>query len=241
MCKQSQLIFLDAVFPGGLAKIIQKQALVSALILISSFSILSCQNYSITGGPGPLVVSPLSTQLSNDFRPLRVNSIAVLPFEKRFNPAISETELAEFSQLLIASFQASTSLELLNMSEAKRSEQVLDKITQAALPLRTQASKLGQELGAQGVLYGNISEYRSEASRSSVALKLWLIEPTSGKTLWLATYRNQEQPLTDNIFRLKHNLKDGIAEQSPAALVHSGFLDAAQALEAERKLLWKTR
>jgi hypothetical protein len=97
------------------------------------------------------------------------------------------------------------------------------------------AASLGKALSVQGVLYGSVTHYAGIHARDAdVGFKLWLLEPSSGRTLWSATYAKTNKPLSENLFRLKEMLDKGLELEGRVELVNGGFKEAATKLEALR-------
>lgn len=164
-----------------------------------------------------------------------------MPLEEGVGVRLSKAVSGKLDTALIDAFELDTSVEILNKESPQAvSLSVEKKWKESGAPL-SRALAVGQELEAQGVLFGVINKYVERsgsaygASRSSeLGFRLWLLDVEKRKVVWTATYRNAEQPLSENLFRVGEALQEGLKFHTTAELAASGFSSAASAFEKLR-------
>ena len=173
--------------------------------------------------PGKIVV-----EVAEDFAPLTVNTIAILPLS--FSSTLADLEIdgnKSLDEALLRSISQNTSYEI--------------------VPVKAQTSTFGDEVIArevaaahdlQGVLIGTINSYqvqkRNEYTEASVDFSLSLYDKVSGAIVWKARYQDKFEPLSDNLFQLPRALSQKFQAPSSLELATEGFLRAAKDLEARR-------
>ncbi|MFN8389163.1 MAG: hypothetical protein U0136_02595 [Bdellovibrionota bacterium] len=191
-----------------------------------------------------LVKPPLTTDSSKNFKPLRVNEIAVLPLAATPTPGSAvEISTDSLDQAQLDSLQRHTSLGIVNLSHPNEAKAAFAKVQHSAVSIRDRAVAVGQALHVQGVLYGVVTRYEeSTGSRygaeklAKAGFKLWLVDPQTNTLLWTASYENAEQPLSDNLFRLREKVNTGgVGFRSAMELAKLGFDSVAKELEAKRQ------
>lgn len=206
---------------------------------VVALSGVGCSSYSPTGGTK--VQQPaLRTDQARGFKPLLINSLAVMPFTP-------STLAADYPPTLDDDFlnalEQRTSLALLNHSERAKVEEALKASAGVGPTAAQRASAFGKNVGAQGVLYGTVTKYQQSSGSkygaeqlAAAGFRLWLIDPTSGQVLWSASYDNTEQPLSENLFRLGEKMKSGVGFRSADELMRLGFSSVADELQRLREL-----
>ncbi len=211
-----------------------KAGLVSLLFLCQA-----CAQYSATGGPKPLIKSPLTTEVGARFEPARMNAIAILPIQP--SPEVSESMMATMTGMLLDAFQLKSNVEIVNLKNPTLFESTLNKLSSKNLTLSEQAKEFGAQTGVHGVLVPTISHFRESSGGrlgadegASVGFKLKLFDTRSGEVVWSAIYENANAPLSDNLFTAPRKLAGGIQYKSADKLIGDGFLKAASNLEKLR-------
>jgi TolB-like protein len=99
--------------------------------------------------------------------------------------------------------------------------------------LRSLARKAGEALGADLMLVGTVWRYRDRVrdplgpgSGASVAFDMYLIEVSSGKTVWKKRFDETQRPLTEDIRGAKVLLKKGARWLSADELARYGVEEA---------------
>ncbi|MCB0344681.1 MAG: hypothetical protein KDD66_06175 [Bdellovibrionales bacterium] len=197
--------------------------------------------WTATGGPKPLVQLPLTTEVSDDFVPLRVNQIAVMPFDGQGINRLPKTQADSVNSSVVQAFQVWTSLELANEKSPDQTQTAISQAGQLAKPLFEKAVALGSSTGAQGVICGTLNIF-DESTGSAygamgtahVQFKLWLVDVRSGAPLWTATFNKGDVPLNENLFRLRDAVNKGVKWRGAQQLLQDGLKLAATDLEALR-------
>jgi len=221
-------------------------------IIVLTLLLASCQKFSVTGGPKPLIKKPLTTEASELFIPAKMNVVAIMPVRENWSgeygraPAkkdeISPVLAEQLTDRLIGAFDLQTSLKITNMNNPAQFKEFNQSVAQAQMPLFLKAKLLGEITGAQGVLCSVVNRYDvSDGSRfgaeklASVSFKLWLVDTASGKPVWSATYEKSNEPLSDNLFQAPQKLvTKQVQYQTAAKLIDEGFQGAAIELEKLR-------
>ncbi len=212
------------------------------LVVISAF--VACSGSASSSSREPLIKKPLNVQVGSAFQPLRVNYVLVMPLESSPGIELTAADYDHLTQTLLRSLQASTSLVIANIKEEAKSKEVIAKNLSPSEPLAARAVRAGQELGAQGVLYGIISNLvnpitnrlEPPAEGAGVSFGLWLLDPATGKVLWSANYDKVNMPLTDNLLRAGEIFKGGLRYKSTDEMIDQGFTEASKSLENLRHL-----
>lgn len=204
----------------------------------------------------PLVQPAVSTEVSKDYQPLRLNVIAVYPLElgqlggRASLPDMLTTE--EFVRVL----DRESSFELLNATKPELVARALEKDNREKdasgkaeakslpeSPMRVRALSFGKELKAQGVIYGRAATETAPSGSAFVAseqaqasLDLFLLDVEQAKIVWQARYHRSQQPLSENLFQLgNESNRPGFRFRSAAELLSQGFGQIAKILEKSRK------
>jgi TolB-like protein len=205
----------------------------------------ACSGLSKSGKVSkPLRQRPaLSTQVAEGFVPFKVNQIAVLPFEGEAMRFLDSNVTGQIDQRLVKALNLYTSLDVVNASAPKLLAGATSSTQVMTEPLFKKAAHYGREVGAQGVLCGLLSSYQSSngtkygaTQPASVGFRLWLIDPKTTKVLWSATYRNSDQPLSENLLAIRQKVKNRHLRYLGApALLEDGFEKASRSLEQTRQ------
>jgi hypothetical protein len=164
-----------------------------------------------------------------------------MPLETAVGSRVPSDTLSKLDEMLLDAFEVGTSLEILNTAQPEATQAALRASKKEGLPPISRAQALGESLAAQGTLFGVVSRFEdSDGSRfgasrpSSVGFKLWLFNIERREVVWSASYQNTEQSLSENLFRVKEVLKEGVGFRSSAQLARYGFTEAAKELERQR-------
>ena len=214
----------------------------------STFAVSGCAeiNSSQTSSQPrrPAANPSLTVDASKHFVPLRVNVIAVMPLEADTASNLLPNSFSELNQSLVQAVQRGTSLEITNVTRTEAMNNAVKGVAGSAVSMRERACQVGKAVQAQGVLFGVVTKYEeSSGSRfgadklARAGFRLWLVEPATNKLLWTASYENEEQPLSDNLLRLREKVRSGVGFRSATELAKFGFDSAAKDLQSRRESL----
>ncbi len=215
-----------------------KAALKRKIFILSffvGFVFAACRDLS--GGSPSLVHKPLATASSKDFRPLAINEVAILPLSVRSDETRKASLESSLTDYLVRAFELESTLTVLNSRVPLEKEASVREIINSKLPEKTRATELAKQLGAQGALYGvvnRVGELRDAGNASAgsgIAFMLWLMDAETQKVVWTASYEQNDQPLSENLFRMGST---SLRYEDPQAKLLSGFREAARALEKLR-------
>lgn len=200
-------------------------------------NLIACSDYSVTGGPKPLVQDPFSADVEEGFEPLRINVVAVIPFQEQAEVGVSLLDAQKFTNELIRALELRSSLDLV---EKAKVEDVV-KGSSVSLMSPAQARLIGERLGCQGVLYGRFSKFvDSEGSslgadkNAAIGFRLWLVDVKSAEVLWTGSYDKTNKPLSANLFEVGERRKEKFRFPTAVELVEQGFLESAKSLQELR-------
>lgn len=200
---------------------------------------LACSGYSVTGGPGPVYKQPFQASVQPNFKPLKLNVVAVLPLQQQSTgPTNSFSSTSEqLTQSLLASLNLNTELHLLNHTSQQVVNDSIETVLRASGSMRNKAKKLGESVEAQAVLYGLYQAGGSGRAEenTSASFSLWLLDLDQDEVVWTGTYEKRNRPLSDNLFGSKYALKKGIRYRSAPELFKEGFDYAAKSLQSYRR------
>ena len=184
----------------------------------------------------------LSTETSEKFKEARINSLAVMQLSHGIGVAVDEAACAQLTQALIDNIESNTSYELVNTTAPAEASKVMAAVMETQQVDRRKALEFGKRLGVDGVLFGVINRYSDSSGGrfgsnepGGASFKLWLLDQRANQILWSATYQESEQPLTENLFRMGQQIRNGIGYRSSAELMANGLNQAAMALERARQ------
>lgn len=215
-------------------QILQKRLLRTGCGFVLFGNLIACSDYSMTGGPKPLVHAPFAAEVEEDFEPLRINVVAVIPFQEQAEVGISLLDAQKFTNELIRALELRSSLDL--VEKAKVEDLVKDSSVSLMSP--AQAKAIGEKLGSQGVLYGRFSKFVNRAGSSlgaddnaAIGFRLWLVDVKSGEVLWTGSYDKTNKPLSANLFEVRERSKEKFRFPTAIELVEQGFLESAKSLQ----------
>ena len=200
-----------------------------SIAVLAIFLLLSgCAGYSATGGPGKLVKSPLSFDVSDGFKPLRVNQVGILPVETlSLNTKFDNQTEESLTSELVQAFQVNSSLEIRRLEAPSKNA-----------TLKERAAKAGQSANVQGVLVGLVADSQPLSIKSEeykpVRFEIRLFDQKTGEVVWTAFFVSENEPLTDNLFTIGQKAKRKFKYQSKAEAIKYGFTTAALELEKLR-------
>ena len=173
-------------------------------------------------------------QSQKDLSGIRGGRTAVMPFMKgRFGTTPRETLDAGISQLYFNPEKMSPdSDEILtghvqkalkerhgeNLIPLDKSMEAYDKISKNDTrdTLRTLAQKVGQALGADSIMAGNVWRFKERVGRAagvetpaSVAFGVYLIDVSNGRVLWREVFEKSQTSLSENILDARAFFKKG--------------------------------
>ncbi len=214
-------------------------SLFSGLVLLGILS--SCSEMSLTGGPRPLVHQPLTTTSTIDYQPLRLNVVAILPLQSGVAQRIPQDVLTLLSNSLERSIERNASFELIALNNKKSKHQkALEDILTLKITRQEKAKLFAKSVGAQAVIYGDVTKFYDNSSGShednAAGFRLWLYDTALEKNVWEAIFDRSQQPLSDNLFRVREALKEGARYKTALELMQTGFVDVARKLEKDRQI-----
>ena len=197
-------------------------------LLLLTLPLWACSGYSATGGPGKLVKSPLSTEASSSFKPLKLNEIGILPVENASLVRKVDTQDSKaITSELYQAFASKSSLELKLLEPTKLNA-----------TLKERALKAGSNGKVQGVLVGLISGgeplSNNKEEYKPIQFELRLFDRSKKEIVWSAFYVSGNQPLTDNLYKISEKAKQNFKYQSSSQALREGFEAAALELEKLR-------
>jgi hypothetical protein len=173
-------------------------------------------------------------QSQKDLSSIRGGRIAVMPFMKgKFGSTPRETIDAGISQLSFnpekmtpdsdgiltghvqKTLQNHHGENLIPLAKAMEAYGVISK-DDTSDTLRTLAQKVGQALGSDLIMAGNVWRFKERVGRAagaeipaSVAFGLYLIDVSNGRVLWREIFETSQSPLSDNILDARAFFKKG--------------------------------
>lgn len=206
-----------------------------------AFSFMACLAVTACAqrvGPAasPTLVTP--SLLSHSERPrdlLTINSLAVLPphFDPRARSA--ESLAPSFYDDLERAAQEHVELAL------APSQEVRAAVSRASG--RSNALALGKELGADAVLRTEILRYVTREGSAvgatqgaAVDFAMTMVRVSDGKEVWRASYHFEDQPLSENLFKIRQRFggSEGAGWRSAQALLQDGFRQAFREFSDKR-------
>jgi hypothetical protein len=168
-------------------------AVVSALVALSAVS--TCSLFQ----PAPIITE-------------KIDLLAVMPIERQDIP--SATPKKEVPRLAPGAEGVVTAQIYHVLASGPRWRFVPDLTVSQALgkippggDLQSRARKLGEAVGADGVLCGTVFRYRERIGTeygarqpAAVGFTLQLISVSSGRVLWTGTFSQAQKPLSANLF-----------------------------------------
>lgn len=195
-----------------------------------------CSGYSATGGPGRLVPVALTTEVFTPYDFSQVRDVVLLPIRGAALNRQPELVASELNSRLIRILDLHTSLAIRNTTESEMVSSALAELKQDSLLAR--AIELNRILDSDGVFYASVSKYVTEdrirSQPAAVAFRVWFLPRGAAKAAWEATYKFSEQPLSENLFRMKQALEDGLRYKSTMQLSERGFRALAKEFEILR-------
>jgi hypothetical protein len=183
-------------------------------------SIVSCQGYSITGGPGKTVQPSLISKTERSSDLLNVNSILVQAVEVHNDVKHKTSQEVNFDQLLKTQLESSLNIKLVFAKDIKDSNQKVDAklITKIIRYINRQGSALGSERPAE------------------IDLVMMLVRISDGKTIWSSSYYYKDKALSENLFRIGDKLTDRNGPQFKNAkeLLIAAYHSAIEDLSSRR-------
>jgi len=149
----------------------------------------------------------VQVQAVRSIKTVRVRRIAVMPPIEA--PASGAAVAEGASDSLTAELQAKMALDagwqVVSQIDVADALQKMPPTNSA--DLKQNAAELGHRVGADGVLYGVIEDYKERvgsdyaaASPASVAFTLYLLDMKSGQVIWSAHFAKSQKALTENVF-----------------------------------------
>lgn len=156
-------------------------------LLLASFLVAGCAT-STDGPAGHFGAAGRSANVFVTPEHRAVQKVAVLPFR-----AATELIGASVSDVFVTELLKTRRYELIERSQLAN---VLGEAEVALSGLTTgQAARLGQMVGADGVIIGTVSEYENVAQRGHVVpvvgVSVRLIDSASGRILWSVDHASQ--------------------------------------------------
>jgi hypothetical protein len=173
-------------------------------------------------------------QPETDLSKVKDGRIAVMPFMKgRFGSTPSETIDSSISQLYFDPEKISPDSDLILTGHVQKALQKhhgeklipLAKAMEAygVIPkdetrdtIRTLAQKVGQALGADFIMAGNVWRFKERVGRAagaeipaSVAFGLYLIDVNNGRVLWREVFEKSQTSLSENVLDARAFFKEG--------------------------------
>jgi hypothetical protein len=214
-------------------------------MLLVGFLAAACSSQSGAGRGKSLgqqfVKKAFRSSSEEGFQPLKINTVAVMAPVSDVSLELSDFERLDVKKRLISSLEVGTNLRIQNLENPKKIEDL--ELSASRLPgtLIERALFFGQELGVQGVLFGILTRYTKPPGKraksfteAGAGFRLWLLDVKEGKVVWNATYERQQEPLTDNLLKVRESLQYGLRYRSREELLDEGFRSVASALEELR-------
>ena len=177
-------------------------------------------------------------------------SVAVMPFIKGRDPAnLSHTLSCPFANFCYEKTALDPEADRI-MTELLH-EKLLDRLEDRVFPLKLvrkvyrpmfysqteatpldMARKVGKELGVDYVVVGNVWRYRERVGSSlgvsepaSVAFGLYLVNVSTGKAVWLDSFNETQQSLSENLLKAPAFFKRGAKWLTARELARYGMED----------------
>jgi|GEM_PF-5211369 len=183
-------------------------------------------------------------QVSDAYKPQRINTIVVSPVIKSDQLEIEPHRLEDLTRQLSTVLALNTSMVLLNLDQAETVASGLRKIRSENPDLgdREVALKLGKLIGAQGVVCTQVGAFNEkitagvqEGADSHVGFNMELVNVETGQMLWRGLYSKKNEPLTENLFKMSEKFSEGVGYKTSSELIEQGFVYAASSLEKIRQ------
>jgi len=172
------------------------------------------------------------------FQPMKVHSIAIYPLQNSRGMHIGKTELDSLSLKLSRSLEIGSSYSVLGSSNQSKRNNNLLAVESLAVSQTEKAVRFGRATGAQAVIHGLVTRFKKTKSNSrekaAAGFSLWMLDTSNGEILWSATYDDQQQSLSHNLFLAKSALKNGLQFQNVDQLFEQGFKQVADNLQGLR-------
>ena len=210
---------------------IVKKIIFSVMAVIS---LVACQGYSSTGGPG-VNFAPSLKSGSHDINKLRkVNSLLVLPVEMDRTVASNIPSNLDIDSMLNKALNDEIQIKIEHYSLNKPSSAVKPQMEDYLA--RARAQKI------DAVLHTRINSFsvrRGSALGSTdpakVDLVMQILKSEKGEVLWNSSYHYKDQALSDNLFKIKDKLAERSAKfRSADELIDEGFRSALRDFSEKR-------
>lgn len=201
----------------------------------------ACQNTSGPAAEHALVTPSLLAQSQMPRDLLKINSLAILPPEIDERVTYPEGWPATVFEELDRAAHEQLDLQLIPSKDVRNA-------MSAQAPGDTMPSdrlqKLGKQVGADGVLRTRVLKYvQREGSAvgadvpAGVDFTMALSRVSDGKQVWEASYHFQDAALSENLFKVKDRLRNGMGPGWRTAddLLASGFRSAFGDFSAKRQ------
>ncbi len=204
---------------------------------------LGCTFHSTPSGKRTLENPALEVKVTEGFKPLRVNSVALLPLQTLRVPHVSGALGSALTGKLANAFQVHSSLELVLLSDETSSAFAKQELTadREEPSCVKRARIISPALDVQGILCAELYRYRDATGSgmgtedfAAVGFRLWLLDRGSGRTLWSAAFDKASEPVAKNLLQVRERLSEGLRFQSADQLINEGFLEAALEFEKLR-------
>ena len=209
-----------------------KKIIISSAIVLLVGSIVGCQGYSVTGGPGKNASPSLKSESNRTKDLLTINSLFVAPVEVlveiRSNPEVNfdfssqlrdavreEIDLRVFYAGAVDSTGSGTTVPFDEAKRVKADGILLTKVTNF---VPREGSAVGSERPAQ------------------VDFSMQVLRVSDGRSLWQSSYHFKDQSLSENLFKIKDRLSKGATPQFRSAedLIRSGYRSALNNFSKQR-------